>query len=76
MQRERGEDAWTETERTDTRRRTERQKQNQRSVHLEMQKERSSKETNKAGGEIEERGNKIERGRARDSWEEAEKIAF
>lgn len=53
---------------------TERQNQNQRSIHLEMQKERSSKETNKVGGSFREnrerdwrvRRNKIEKERERE----------
>lgn len=42
-------------------RRTERQKQNQRSIHLEMQKERSSKETNKVGGSFRESRERLKR---------------
>lgn len=41
----------------------ERQNQNQRSIHSEMQKERSSEETNKVGGSFREHRGRVKRER-------------
>lgn len=44
-------------------RQTQRQNQNQRSIHSEMQKERSSKETNKVGGSFRKNRGRVKRER-------------
>lgn len=52
----------------------ERETKTKRSIHSEMQKERSSKDTNKVGGSFSENRGRVKR--KRDSREGVEKIAF